>query len=209
MEVDDLVVKYKRYSDQNGPTFSVGKIDLASIVYGNGEVENFEAEPEIYFNEVTVPAVVPYRSDAPVKRPRTGAVQSLDTDQLKYNYTFYLEKASKYKTMSIIGASLGVLMTAAGIITISAAERDYNATGYASSAYESRVAGGVLLVTVGVFAGTPLTVIGLINKNRYNKKARLTQEELRRRGDPLSSIRISPGYNPITQSAGLTMRMSF
>ena len=209
LEVEDKVIKYKRYSDQGGPTFSVGKKEIASIVYGNGEIENFPAEPEIYFDEVPITAPVPYRSDAPVKRLRGGAPQALDVDQLKFNYAFYLKKASKYKTMSVVGASLGVLMTVAGIVTISAAQRDYNATGYSSTAYENRVAGGALLVTVGLFGGTPLTVIGLINKNRYNKKARLTQEELRRRGDPLSSIRISPGYNPINRSAGLTLRMSF
>lgn len=208
LEVEDLVVKYKKYSDQDGPTFSVAKKAIASIVYGNGEIENFPAEPEIYFDEAPVPAVSPYKSDAPVKRPRTGSPNALDTDQLRFNYAFYLKKAAKYKTMSVVGTSLGLLMTISGFITVSAAVRDINAYGSSTSS-DNRIVGGTFLIMGGLGAGIPLTIVGLTKKRSYNRRAMLTQEELRRRGEPLSTIRISPGYNVHNQSASLTMRMSF
>ncbi len=210
LEIDEQVVKYKKYSDQEGPTFSLNKKEIASIVYGNGEVELFAAEPEIYFDESPAP-VIPHNNqykNGPITRHRGGAIQSQSTDQLKFNYSFYLKKASTYRTMGLVGTSVGLLMTAAGIITVSAAERDYSSTGY-SSAYENRVTGGVLLVTAGICAGVPFSIIGLVKSRSYKKRALRTHEELRRRSEPLSLHSISPGYNLQNQSANLTIRMTF
>lgn len=208
IEVNELTIRYKKYSDKEGPDFSLAKKDVASVIYGNGEVEHFAA-PEIYFDEAPLP-VTPYQSDAPANRYRRGSVQSLDTRQLNFNYSFYLKKAAKYKTMSVVGASLGSLMTIAGIITASAAVRDMNAAGGSSSqAIDSRFAGGVMLTTMGICAGIPLTIIGVVKHKSYNKKALLVKEELQRRKAPLTSIRISPGFDPVSRSAGFRLSMVF
>jgi hypothetical protein len=215
LEIDGLVIKYKKYSDQEGPTFSIGKRDVATIVYGNGEVENFPVEAEVYFDEVPIPGAVPYKneekkSNERVNRFRAGAVQSMETQQLRYNYAFYLKKAAKYKTMSIVGTSVGLLMTISGFITVSAAIRDINAAGgYSSTSNDSRIGGGVLLVMGGLGAGVPLTIVGLVKKRSYNKKALMAQEELRRRNEPLSSIKISPAFNAYSKTAGLSLSMTF
>ena len=209
IEVNELTIRYKKYSDKEGPDFSLAKRDVASVIYGNGEVEQFAAAPEIYFDEAPLP-VTPYESDAPANRYRRGSVQSLDTRQLNFNYSFYLKKAAKYKTMSVVGASLGSLMTIAGIITASAAVRDMNAAGGSSSqAIDSRFAGGVMLTTMGICAGIPLTIIGVVKHKSYNKKALLVKEELQRRKAPLTSIRISPGFDPVSRSAGVRLSMVF
>ena len=46
-EVDENVVKYKKLTDPDGPIFSIRKTEIASIKYGNGEVEKFEAVLEV------------------------------------------------------------------------------------------------------------------------------------------------------------------
>ena len=45
-EVDEHVVKYKKVLDPDGPVYSVKKTEIASIQYGNGEVENFDNSVE-------------------------------------------------------------------------------------------------------------------------------------------------------------------
>jgi hypothetical protein len=215
LEVEEAVVKYKKYSDQEGPTFSLGKKEIASIQYGNGEIENFHIQTELYFDESPKP-VEPYRvpddriHDERVLRPRTGAVGALSNQQLRYNYKFYLKKTSTYKTMATVGATLGIVMTVAGAITISAANRDYNSS-YGRISYtqfENRVAGGALLITAGIFGGTPLTIIGLVKKRSYSKKATATQRELNRRNEPVS-IGISPGFDVQNRAAMGTLRVRF
>jgi hypothetical protein len=206
LEVDAKIIRYKKYSDQGGPTFSLDRKEIATIVYGNGEIEKFDAVPEIYFDEVPSPIVT--QPDKPATlRYRSGAPQVLSNDQLRTNYKFFLRKNTKYKTMATVGASFGVCLTVFGIITLNQANRDYH--GYPTQAYENKVLGGALLVTAGVFGGVPLTVVGLINKKRYAKKAITAQNELRRRGEPITSIRLSPGYNVANRTANLTLRMNF
>ena len=45
-EIDIDVVKYKRYDYQEGPTYTIKKSDIASIIYQNGKVEVFEQSKE-------------------------------------------------------------------------------------------------------------------------------------------------------------------
>jgi hypothetical protein len=209
LEVDEQIIRYKKYSDREGPTFSLSKKDIASIVYGNGEVEVFEALPEIYFDEVPAPIVTQPNKPA-TSRYRSGSTHALSSDQLRTNYQFFLRKNTKYKTMAFMGISAGVLCTVIGIITLDQANREYNAAyGHSTQAYENKLLGGALLVTGGIFGGVPLTVVGLINKNRYAKKATAVEHELKRRGEPVTSIRLSPGFNTANRTASLTLRLNF
>jgi opacity protein-like surface antigen len=41
-EIEVDVVKYKKYDNQDGPTYTIRKADIASIMYKNGQVEVFE-----------------------------------------------------------------------------------------------------------------------------------------------------------------------
>ncbi|MDR0941732.1 MAG: hypothetical protein LBM68_05850 [Bacteroidales bacterium] len=41
LEITDSEVKYKKFENQNGPTYSMKRYDIQSIVYSNGEVEMF------------------------------------------------------------------------------------------------------------------------------------------------------------------------
>ena len=45
-EIEENTVKYKKYEYQDGPTYTIKKTDIASIVYDNGSVEVFEAKKE-------------------------------------------------------------------------------------------------------------------------------------------------------------------
>ena len=199
-EVDEGTVKYKKLNDPDGPIFSLLKKDIASINYGNGETENFPASKEQYFEEVTVAPVVPYKAERPsqTKTPNNSY-------QLEANYKLYTKKAATYKTMGIIGASVGILFTIVGIATVSEAVRSYNSAQISTLSYENKVVGGTLLTMTGLGAGIPLTIIGLVKRKSYAKKALKVEEQLRQRKD----LSFHPCYNPINKTAQLGLIMNF
>ena len=209
-QVDESTVKYKKRSDPDGPVFSVAKTEIATIIYGNGEVENISAPNEQYFGETNVPPVVSYQKTEAPEQVYTGAqgiIRGRTTQQLQSNYRLYLKKAASYKTMGIVGISAGTLLTVIGIVTISSAADTYNSNTYGSSTtnYDAKLAGGVLLAMAGLGAGIPLTIIGLVKKNSYNKKALLVRDELRRRNE----LSFRPGYNVASRAGYLSLRMTF
>ena len=203
-EVDNQAVKYKKYSDQEGPLFSILKSDISSIVYGNGEVENFDVKAEAYFDEVPAP-VIPYQSQNPVRRYRTGALEALDTEQLRMNYKFYLKKANSYKKLGLASSIGGGALMIIGVALMSNSTTNYY--NGPNSGYD-RAVGGAMLFTTGLLAGIPLTIVGFVKKHSYNKKALLVQEELRRRKAPLV-FHARPGFDFSTQSAHISLRLNF
>lgn len=69
-EVLENTVKYKKLSDPEGPVFTINKSEIASIQYGNGEVENFEATLEApnYYSPSQQNQSQPYTAPGPVAR---------------------------------------------------------------------------------------------------------------------------------------------
>lgn len=211
LEVDDQVIKYKKYSDQQGPVFIVNKKDVAKIAYGNGETEQFDAQSEIYFDETGIKKDSPVPPVQPINGLRAEPFKSLNSDQLRYNYAFYLKKSSRYRTMGIIGASVGILFTVVGLATVAEAERSYTSYSggyYSTSSYENKLAGGALLVMTGLGAGIPLTIIGFVKKGKYSRKALATKNELKRRNQPLA-FTLNPGFDVRNHAANLTLRYTF
>lgn len=45
LEVNTSEIKYKKFSNQDGPTYTINKSEIMSINYENGEKDTFEALP--------------------------------------------------------------------------------------------------------------------------------------------------------------------
>jgi len=45
LEITNTEIKYKKWSNQDGPTYSISRTDVVSINYENGEVEVFSGNP--------------------------------------------------------------------------------------------------------------------------------------------------------------------
>ncbi|MDR0831206.1 MAG: hypothetical protein LBN95_14025 [Prevotellaceae bacterium] len=41
LEIEELIVKYKKFDNLEGPTYSIKKSDIVTIIYQNGNIENF------------------------------------------------------------------------------------------------------------------------------------------------------------------------
>jgi hypothetical protein len=208
VEVSKESVKYKKLNNPDGPLFVVEKSTIASILYSTGEVETFAKPADLYFEQKKIDNnEIPYTVDP----PKAGSaaerkMQAQSSKQLKSNYELYTRKASTYRKMGIIGSSVGVLFVGIGSIMISEANKSSN---FYSSNYDERITGGVMLIMTGLGGGIPLTIVGLTKNRSYTKRALKVQEELRRRNEPLNSLRIRPSIDPLGRSGQVTLSMSF
>lgn len=86
LEVNESNIKYKKYSNQNGPTYTIAIVDIMSINYQNGERDEFVSTSEISYNDSNIPQYINKPGD------------SLNAELLSlYNQT-YVPKKSKAST---------------------------------------------------------------------------------------------------------------
>ncbi len=80
LEINDTNIKYKKWSNQDGPTYSINIADVMSINYQNGEVEKFSVES-------VEKSVKPYQTNqqSNVNKPKTGGYMKRDGDKLLLN----------------------------------------------------------------------------------------------------------------------------
>ena len=202
-EVEEGIIRYKKLSDPDGLVFTIEKTEVSSILYGNGETENFEENSQVYFDEITMPApITPYEKVSPKVYLPIKTVREWNSNQLRANYKFYLRKADNYRNMGVIGLIGGVTLTGTGIGIMAALGNgnSYNSLGQFLQGY--------MIFLVGLGAGVPLTIVGFVNKKRYTRKALLVQDEMRHRKEPFS-LNLNPVFDPATQSAGLAVKVSF
>lgn len=100
LEIDLEVVRYKNYSNQNGPTYVIKKSDIASIVYANGDVEVFN-KPEPEKQEQIKSVISVSEEEAPVA---IDSEYPIITDTLKYKkgYAYMGEKKMDGKQLKIM-----------------------------------------------------------------------------------------------------------
>lgn len=214
-EVDEQVVKYKKISDPEGPLFSIKKSEIASIRYGNGEVETFEATLEVQnYYSPTKPATSPARE--PVRKVTAGSVKpsvqfaedvrTSSPEHLRSMYKFYKTRSKAGMFMGILGTSLGVIVAGIGTgIVVSAMDDNGN---YKSYQDEQRARKGAYMMLGGFAGAATFGTVGFVKAGKNGSKASRIRKELIRRGESLT-FGISPSFNPILRSGGLTLAVRF
>lgn len=73
-EVEVEVIKYKKYGDNNGPTYTMKKTEIATILYENGTVDVFkkEAQPQQITNNMYGDPYYGYNNYNPYSIPGKG-----------------------------------------------------------------------------------------------------------------------------------------
>jgi hypothetical protein len=212
-EVDENNVKYKKITDQEGPVFTLRKTEIASIRYGNGEVETFEAVLEVpsYYSPSKTPqpasANVPGPQRAPLPKNKFAeSVQSATPDHLRSIYKYYKTRSKTGMVMGIAGTSIGVIVAGIGTgIVASATDANGN---FATYQDERRAIKGAWMMIGGFAGAATFGTVGFIKAGKNGSKASRIRRELIHRGEPLA-IRISPGYNPLNQAGYLTLSIKF
>lgn len=90
-----------------------------------------------------------------------------------------------------------VVLTTVGIVVLSHPDDSYTGPSGNIVTIGSNGAIGSLLVTAGLGAGIPLTIIGFNKNKSYKKKAINVREELKKRNAPIS-FSVKPGFNLVT-----------
>jgi hypothetical protein len=167
MEVNPGDVKYKNFDNPDGPTYTLLKSQIASILYQNGTVETFEAETE---KPMTQPAMTqPSATSTPVTTPaatqnmgatrpylQSGNILAQMQRDNSILYQQYQSAGRTKRTGSFLLISGGIVMVG-GLIAVGAGEVD-NVIGIGAAA---TVAGGICMT-----AGIPITIIGSARKGR-------------------------------------------
>lgn len=105
LEITSNEIKYKKFSNQKGPTYSINKEDVNYINYENGERENF--------GKISTPQ--PNTEDTHYSQ-NTFTLQQQNNNQMsdaellksigKDPYTIRLKKANRLKKVGLIGGSM-------------------------------------------------------------------------------------------------------
>jgi hypothetical protein len=209
-EVEENVIKYKKLSDPEGPLFSIRKTEIASIQYGNGETETFEAVLEVpsYY--------APGAAKPPASRPSARAItpkakfqeelQAATPERLRAFYKYYKSRSKNGMIMGIAGTAVGMIV--AGIGTGILASATSANGGYNSYRDERRAITGASMMLGGFAGGATVGTIGFVKGGRNGSKATRVRRELVSRHEPIT-FQLNPGFNPANRAGFLTLSAKF
>lgn len=105
LEITGTEIKYKKYSNLKGPTYTINKTDVNYINYENGEKENFDKTSIItQYREET------YNTQNNFALQRTNNGQMSDAELLKsIGKKDYFKKAKRLKMTGLIGGATFVV----------------------------------------------------------------------------------------------------
>ena len=116
LEITSTEVKYKKFTNLNGPTYTIAKTELKAINYENGEKETFEVST----TPITPAEQYTPQTNTPVLNGQQGAS---DNDLLKMA-GFQNPIKSKAKKLRIAGWVIGPAVAAAGAIIVGTLWKD-------------------------------------------------------------------------------------
>jgi len=125
------------------------------------------------------------------------SVVMANSDQLRDKYRYHTDRSLDGKTGAIVFTSVAAASLVAGIIVAGSGTSPDNKTI------------GNSLAVAGPVVGVGLGLIGFRNYKFHKKRAEKVKNELVRRNQSLSSLRLAPGLDPFNKSGRLTLRMSF
>ena len=110
LEINVDEVKYKKFSNQEGPTFTIVKSDIHMIVYENGETEIFKDEVMSNNSTVTNNSVIQEKKSLNGGGAKIGLFVGLPTGDIKDFTTLYIGGEFSYLAEVASGFELGGLI---------------------------------------------------------------------------------------------------
>jgi len=203
-EVDIDVIRYKQYDYQDGPTYTIKKSDIASIIYQNGQVMTFEQlrEPEkpAYTTLKNENTNIDYQHFKSLSENDRAMYEFLEqNDNESYQVFRRGIKTSRAGTGILIP---GIALSVAGVVLIGVAHsEDYYSDRYGPD--EELLIPGIVLTAVGealVITSIPLRASGGAMKSR----AKNLYEEKYFKGQ--TTIKPSLQFNTNPNGIGLCLK---
>ena len=102
LEVNKSDVKYKKFSNQNGPTYTIDIIDILAINYENGEKDDFNTQAPSVASPVQTPSKTIISADANIAQQNVTYIESLNQHIVRFQET------PKDKQAKMLYCTLGV-----------------------------------------------------------------------------------------------------
>lgn len=210
LEITSSEIKYKKWNNQDGPTYSINRSEVASINYENGEVEKFTETTNTQQNN-SIPQVqylnsyMTYSSTGSLflngRMLSDKEVQNLVDPQ---SYQLYLKAGNQAMTGFILDIGGGIACVVAGLIELIETDAD----DFHSNSFKAKLAFAIGGLTLGM-AGW------IIGDSAINKVKKVAETYNEKQGN-FYSINISPSMMrceiPQSQGSyglGLTLNMNF
>lgn len=176
LEVGISEIKYLRFDNLTGPTYTVGKYDVQSIKYANGQIDSFDVKAELSVQQNKVPEKLENNNSAqekiliegnrlfyknkPMGEARLGKVILQEPLGQKRNllvqeYQNMKNYRKRQYTFGFVGLGVGVVAAYVGIL---------------GTAFSNDPAPFVSSLAIGVACGVTGAIISGKNKSMRNKK---------------------------------------
>ena len=217
LEITSTVIKYKKWSNQDGPTYSIDKSEVLSINFENGEVEYFSIErrdpqrSDLQQNRNNNTGFMEVRTSIPATLKLNG--HPLSAEEVRglvneHNYQLYLQGEKQTNVGRLLDwASLFSFMCAgAGLM------------GYADNVDKNNSKASIYgkLTIATSLTGTAFLIPGIILSNKGSNKLEQVAKDYNQAQNRSYSINFSPSFMnceiPQSQSnygLGLTISMNF
>jgi len=166
-EINVENIRYKQYSNQEGPTYTLPVSSIVSIVYQNGQVETFESAPAAPTTPATRNQTTPERNQqSAVTTSRTSQTNSTGTRRLstaemlaemQANYPALYSKYNSGRRMKttgwvLTGTGIAAFVIGFGVLVDGAENEEYeqaDAGALIFTAGVGLIAGGVTTLAIG------------------------------------------------------------
>lgn len=209
LEITNTEIKYKKWNNQDGPTYSINRSEVVSINYENGEVEKFS---ETAHDQQ-------YNNTPQIQNPNSNMVNSgtrlylngriLSDNEVRglveaQSYQLYTKAGNQEKAAFVCIAGGGIALAVAGIIyLIEPPDTDIH-----SSIFKTKLAFAI--------GGLALGMTGWILESSASNKAKKVAETYNNSHGGTYSLNLSPSLMrcelPQSQgncALGLTLSMNF
>lgn len=186
LEVTSTTITYQ--SQEEGPV-TIPKAIIAYIGWGDGRKEEL--------GRVSIKGI------SKLGPLRKWKLEKISSEQLREFYNTSEQKARKFRAMGLVGLAVGLIVPVTTFAYARSKDGNENfdniETGFAAA----------ILSTAALGGGATVAAIGFGKSRSYTRKKIRLAEELGRRNQPLHSLRLIPGFNPINQSGFLRLSMAF
>jgi hypothetical protein len=187
LEVTSTTITYQ--SQEEGPV-TIPKAIVAYIGWGDGRKEELGKIRKTSLAQL-----------GPLKK---WNLEKIDTEQLQEFHSICKLKTRKFNNAGLVGLTTALVCPVAIVVIV----KNSKSSGDFAQDFGTAIA-ATMFVGITFAGGTTLAAIGFSKGGNYVKKRLKLEEELGRRNQPLHSLRLSPGFNPVNQSGFLTLSMAF
>lgn len=186
----EVTSKTITYQPEGGAPVTIPKAIVSYIVRSDGKREVFEKTRKT--------------SLAQLGSLKKWNLERIGSKDLQEFHSVCKLKAKKFNTIGLVGLTTALVCPVAIIVSV----KNSKSSGDFAEDFGTAIA-ATMFAGITFAGGTTLAAVGFSKARNYTRKKIRLEEELELRNQPIHSLRLSPGYNRVSQTGYLTVSMSF